>query len=156
MGGGIGMGNTCKSMADSFQCMTKPTPIKKNKNKQTKLVASYFKHLLPENNLLLSPSEQISICNLSGPTGYLTFQYHWQSPLQYLHTGLNSTFSLSWPLNTSPGLISFYCNSDLISSSTQKSLTLQSYEVWMAAGQRKELVRQFSWLLAESILSSQR
>ena len=25
MGGGIGMGNTCKPMADSFQCMTKPT-----------------------------------------------------------------------------------------------------------------------------------
>ena len=25
--GGIGMGNTCKSMADSFQCMTKTTPI---------------------------------------------------------------------------------------------------------------------------------
>ena len=24
------MGNTCKSMADSFQCMTKPTTIKKN------------------------------------------------------------------------------------------------------------------------------
>ena len=23
--GGIGMGNTCKYMADSFQCMTKPT-----------------------------------------------------------------------------------------------------------------------------------
>ena len=30
VGGGIGMGNTCKSMADSFQCMTKPTTIKKN------------------------------------------------------------------------------------------------------------------------------
>ena len=27
------MGNTCKSMADSFQCMTKPTTIKKNKIK---------------------------------------------------------------------------------------------------------------------------
>ena len=27
VGGGIGMGNTCKSMADSFQCMTKPTTI---------------------------------------------------------------------------------------------------------------------------------
>ena len=27
MGGGIGMWNTCKSMADSFQCMTKPTTI---------------------------------------------------------------------------------------------------------------------------------
>ena len=26
-GGGIGMGNTCKSMADSYQCMTKPTTI---------------------------------------------------------------------------------------------------------------------------------
>ena len=77
MGGGTGMGNTCKSMADSFQCMTKPTTIKKKiKTNKKKLVASYFKHLLPENNLLLSPSEQISICNLSGPTGYLTFQYH--------------------------------------------------------------------------------
>ena len=29
VGGRIGMGNTCKSMADSFQCMTKPTTIKK-------------------------------------------------------------------------------------------------------------------------------
>ena len=29
VGGGIGMGNTCKSMADSFQCMTKPTTKKK-------------------------------------------------------------------------------------------------------------------------------
>ena len=29
-GGGIGMGNTCKHMAVSFQCMTKSTTIKKN------------------------------------------------------------------------------------------------------------------------------
>ena len=27
VGGGIGMGNTCKSMADSFQCMTKTSTI---------------------------------------------------------------------------------------------------------------------------------
>ena len=27
VGGGIGMGNTCESMADSCQCMTKPTTI---------------------------------------------------------------------------------------------------------------------------------
>ena len=27
MGGGIGMGNTCKSMADSYKCMTKTTTI---------------------------------------------------------------------------------------------------------------------------------
>ena len=28
-GRGIGLGNTCKPMAVSFQCMTKPTTIKK-------------------------------------------------------------------------------------------------------------------------------
>ena len=27
VGGGIGMGNTCKTMADSFQCMTNTTTI---------------------------------------------------------------------------------------------------------------------------------
>ena len=27
VGGGIRMGNTCKSMADSFQCVTKPTAM---------------------------------------------------------------------------------------------------------------------------------
>ena len=31
VGGGIGMGNTCKPMAVSFQCMTKPTTIKKKR-----------------------------------------------------------------------------------------------------------------------------
>ena len=29
VGRGIGMGNTCKPMADSFQCMTKSTTSKK-------------------------------------------------------------------------------------------------------------------------------
>ena len=33
VGGGIRMGNTCKSMADSCQCMANTTTIKKNKNK---------------------------------------------------------------------------------------------------------------------------
>ena len=37
VGGEIGMGNTCKSMADSSQCRTKPTTIKKQKtNKKIK------------------------------------------------------------------------------------------------------------------------
>ena len=27
VGGGVGMGNTCNSMADSYQCMTKTTTI---------------------------------------------------------------------------------------------------------------------------------
>ena len=33
VGGGIGMGNTCKPMAVSFQCMTKFTTNKKKKKK---------------------------------------------------------------------------------------------------------------------------
>ena len=33
VGGGIGMGNTCKPMAVSFQCMTKFTTKKKKKKK---------------------------------------------------------------------------------------------------------------------------
>ena len=37
VGGGIGMGNTCKPMADSFQCMTKSTTIKKLKKKKQQL-----------------------------------------------------------------------------------------------------------------------
>ena len=31
VGGGIGMGNTCKPLAVSFQCMTKSTTNKKKK-----------------------------------------------------------------------------------------------------------------------------
>ena len=37
VGGGIGMGNTCKPMAVSFQCMTKFTTNKK-KEKKIKLI----------------------------------------------------------------------------------------------------------------------
>ena len=36
MGGGIGMGNTCKPMAVSFQCMTKFTTNKKKRKKKKK------------------------------------------------------------------------------------------------------------------------
>ena len=36
--GGIGMGNTCKPMAVSFQCMTKSTTIKKEKEKKRLLI----------------------------------------------------------------------------------------------------------------------
>ena len=36
VGGGIGMGNTCKPMADSFQCMTKPYNKKKKERKKRK------------------------------------------------------------------------------------------------------------------------
>ena len=36
MGGGIGMGNTCKPMAVSFRCMTKSTTNKKKKERKKK------------------------------------------------------------------------------------------------------------------------
>ena len=43
VGGGIGMGNTCKPMAVSFQCMTKSTTNKKkNKKKKLKRVKATF------------------------------------------------------------------------------------------------------------------
>ena len=44
VGGGIRMGNTCKPMADSFQCMTKPTTIKKKglHNKKKKKQGHHF------------------------------------------------------------------------------------------------------------------
>ena len=50
VGGGIGIGNTCKPMAVSFQCMTKSTTIKKLKNKN-------------RNKLL---GEQTGICQKEG------------------------------------------------------------------------------------------
>ena len=47
VGGGIGMGNTCKPLAVSFQCMTKSTTNKKKKtnkkNNKTKNVLSLKK-----------------------------------------------------------------------------------------------------------------
>ena len=42
VGGGIWMGNTCKPMADSFQCMTKPTTIKKKKRKMETVIVQQW------------------------------------------------------------------------------------------------------------------
>ena len=47
MGGGIGMGNTCKPMAVSFQCMTKFT-TKKKKILTVEWVAISFSRDLPD------------------------------------------------------------------------------------------------------------
>ena len=38
VGGGIGMGNTCKPMAVSFQCMTKSTTIKTKLKKKNEIL----------------------------------------------------------------------------------------------------------------------
>ena len=54
MGGGIGMGNTCKPMAVLFQCMTKFTTNKKKKKKK-KAYPPYFVTLINmwENTFLM-------------------------------------------------------------------------------------------------------
>ena len=42
VGGGIGMGNTCKPMAVSFQCMTKSTTKKKKKKERKKKINRFI------------------------------------------------------------------------------------------------------------------
>ena len=44
--GGIGMGNTCKPMAVSFQCMTKSTTRKKKEEEEKKLKLTGKKKLI--------------------------------------------------------------------------------------------------------------
>ena len=49
VGGGIGMGNTCKPMAVSFQCMTKSTTNKKKKKaKKKKRMGFKEMHIFPK------------------------------------------------------------------------------------------------------------
>ena len=54
MGGGIGMGNTCKPLAVSFQCMTKSTTNKKkiiaNEETDKGLISKIYKQLLQLNS----------------------------------------------------------------------------------------------------------
>ena len=47
VGGRIGMGNTCKPMAVSFQCMIKSTTIKKKKKKKPVSLLHLQASLLP-------------------------------------------------------------------------------------------------------------
>ena len=56
-GGGIGMGNTCKLMAVSFQCMIKSTTIKKKEKKKEveSLASANHTHLCPEFISLCGP-----------------------------------------------------------------------------------------------------
>ena len=57
VGGGIGMGNTCKALAVSFQCMTKSTTNKKKKKEAENRTASF----LPFWSLFV-PSSFIGLC----------------------------------------------------------------------------------------------
>ena len=67
VGGGIGMGNTCKPMAVSFQCMTKFTTNKikkKNKKMLSRLVIAF---LLRSKSLLISRLQSPSTVILESP-----------------------------------------------------------------------------------------
>ena len=64
------MGNTCKSMADSFQCMTKPTTIKKKtKMSQDKKKLQNLRSLytLESYCRLLKKLNKELLCNLAIP-----------------------------------------------------------------------------------------
>ena len=58
--GGIGMGNTCKPLAVSFQCMTKSTTNKKKKKKRKKKALPMLVAKLPiEGTDILGPTADL-------------------------------------------------------------------------------------------------
>ena len=66
VGGGIGMGNTCKPLAVSFQCMTKSTTNKKKKKKKKNLpVNAEDTGSIPE---IPHAAEQLSPCTTTTET----------------------------------------------------------------------------------------
>ena len=60
VGGGMGMGNTCKPMAVTFQCMTKSTTIKKKKIQWDPVIWGSPKY----NNFYFQELNQFSILNI--------------------------------------------------------------------------------------------
>ena len=71
VGGGIGMGNTCKPMTVSFQCMTKFTTKKKKKqlNSQLSSCASLFsrhRSASSTQNRAAKDRESIGFCENNG------------------------------------------------------------------------------------------
>ena len=68
------MGNTCKPMADSFQCMTKPTTIKKI-NKQPFCGFSFIVKIAQK--IEISQKKKIKILHEPSPLGrpLLVFQH---------------------------------------------------------------------------------
>ena len=68
VGGGIRMGNTCKPMAVSFQCMTKPTTIKKKKKKEClpyPFKAFYGRHHVPLGHSFRACAISLSLTSFS-------------------------------------------------------------------------------------------
>ena len=83
VGGGIGMGNTCKPMAVSFQCMTKSTTNKKKNNKKTRFInlKKKFRNKFFSSSLLPShhcPHSPVQKTFLSIPRFHLCFPEDFQ------------------------------------------------------------------------------
>ena len=57
--GGIGMGNTCKPMAVSFQCMTKFTTNKKKRKKEMHLEMADF-GMRKDNNTIINMFHKVN------------------------------------------------------------------------------------------------
>ena len=81
------MGNTCKPMAVSFQCMKKSTTIKKNKNKKLKKKGKQL--WLPVSQPRFSEKTPLShhLCCLSQREGPLLSTMSLQSCIYGAHTG---------------------------------------------------------------------
>ena len=60
VGGGIGMGNTCKPLAVSFQCMTKSTTNKKKKKKKK----THYRESLQFKMHYLGLTEEVTLVDL--------------------------------------------------------------------------------------------
>ena len=58
VGVGIGMGNTCKPMALSFQCMTKSTTIKERKKEKKKELMALKRNLSAQMGLRVVPKQR--------------------------------------------------------------------------------------------------
>ena len=102
VGGGIRMGNTCKSMADSCQCMAKPITIKKKKASKMLLgsllndIQHVGEHPLPSKGCLFlcnnSDTSDISETTLLDLTKSVKFNSLWQYTLVILVFGAGSLF----------------------------------------------------------------
>ena len=67
------MGNTCKPMADSFQCMTKSTTNKKNKKIKNKKVKKNDSNILKTHQLYLK--KKIKYMNFRSVFKYIYTPY---------------------------------------------------------------------------------
>ena len=83
VGGGIGMGNTCKPMAVSFQCMTKFTTNKKKIKKRFGRVRSHqLRNIIADSLVLFNVSQKAEFFSFLRISSYGPKLW-----MLYIHTG---------------------------------------------------------------------